>query len=107
MSQPEEPAKLPDGYHSGLLTAITVFLGFSLAFFRFWTVDPASGPWTRRGIVSASVMGVGILVQLVAFFKALSLKDQEPQHYQSTVRWFQIGVVIVIAGFLIAIYLVT
>ena len=27
---------LPPGYREGIITAITVLLGFSLAFFRFW-----------------------------------------------------------------------
>ena len=35
---------LPQGYRQGIITAITVLLGFSLAFFRFWALKPrASG----------------------------------------------------------------
>lgn len=109
MSQPEKlpppiPRELPEGYHAGLLTAITVLLGFSLTFLRFWSVEKGSGPWTTGGKVAAGVIGVGILAQLIALFNALSLKDQEQRHYQWTIRWFRMGVVIVIAGLLVAIY---
>jgi hypothetical protein len=35
---------LPNGYQQGLITAITVPLGFSLAFLRFWGFErPGSG----------------------------------------------------------------
>ena len=37
----------PPGYRQGLITAITVLLGFSLAFLRFWGLE-AAGQWTAR-----------------------------------------------------------
>ena len=30
---------VPSGYRQGVVTAITVFLGFSLAFLRFWGIE--------------------------------------------------------------------
>ena len=36
---------IPQGYRQGIVTAITVLLGFSLTFFRFWGFE-ASGDWT-------------------------------------------------------------
>jgi hypothetical protein len=39
---------LPEGYRQGIITAITVLLGFSLALFRFWGFEtPGSGPRDR------------------------------------------------------------
>ena len=33
--------RVPDGYRQGLITAITVLMGFSLAFVRFWSFEAA------------------------------------------------------------------
>ncbi|MEI9865016.1 MAG: hypothetical protein WDN00_10765 [Limisphaerales bacterium] len=41
----ERPRKsLPHGYRQGIITAITVLLGFTLGFFRFWGLNrPGTG----------------------------------------------------------------
>jgi hypothetical protein len=42
-SEPKrQPSSVPQGYRQGLITAITVLLGFSLAFLRSWGFE-ASG----------------------------------------------------------------
>jgi len=91
------PNALPDGYHAGLLTAMTVFLGFSLSFLRFWGLE-VPGNWTPRGVIAAVVVMIGIIVQLYALFRALHLNDKAPQHYSVTRWWFLGGVVIVVGG---------
>lgn len=93
---------LPQGYRQGLVTAITVFLGFSLSFIRFWSFE-APGDWTWSGIVSASIVATGIIVQLAALFRSLALCDDEPAHFVITVRYFFGGVVVVVAGVFIAV----
>ncbi|RZI42713.1 hypothetical protein EGT07_12010 [Herbaspirillum sp. HC18] len=93
---------LPQGYRQGLVTAITVFLGFSLSFIRFWSFE-APGEWTWAGIVSASIVAAGIIVQLVALFRSLALRDDDPAHYVITVRYFFSGVAVVTAGVFIAV----
>ena len=53
-SEPEAGHKfraVPDGYRQGLITAITVLLGFSLSFLRFWGFE-APGEWTLRSVIS-------------------------------------------------------
>jgi hypothetical protein len=98
-----QPAKLglPQGYRQGLVTAITVFLGFSLSFIRFWNFETA-GEWTRTGAAAAVVVAAGIVVQLVALLRSLGLEDDEPAHYTVTVRCFFAGIVVVVVGVLIA-----
>ena len=100
MTQSSQPG-LPSGYHQGFVTAITVFLGFSLSFVRFWNFE-AAGVWTLTGIVAAIVVGAGIVVQLVALFRSLGLEDDEPAHYTVTVRFFFARIVVVVVGILIA-----
>ena len=88
---------LPQGYRQGLVTAITVFLGFSLAFMRFWSLESPSD-WTMRDAPAAATLGTGILVQLYALWRSLELRDDERSRYTATVRWFFGGVAIVILG---------
>ena len=88
---------VPDGYRQGFITATTVFLGFSLAFLRFWTME-AEGEWSALGIVAASILGVSILIQLVTLIRSLDVRDHEEAHYRVTVRWFLAAVVVLIVG---------
>src|SRR5262249_16819158 len=52
---------IPQGYRQGLITAITVVLGFSLTFFRFWGFE-ASGEWTTRSIIATVPLAVAVLL---------------------------------------------
>ena len=56
---PDTPPQrsIPEGYRAGIITAITVLLGFSLALFRFWGFE-APGDWTLRSIVAAATTGL-------------------------------------------------
>lgn len=44
--QPTRPhVPLPAGYRQGIITAVTVLIGFSLLFFRYWDLNsPETGP---------------------------------------------------------------
>jgi hypothetical protein len=92
---------LPQGYRQGLVTAITVFLGFSLSFVRFWNFEHA-GAWTWIGVIPACIIATGTVVQLVALYRSLELVDDEPARYAATVRCFFAGIVVVVVGVVIA-----
>jgi hypothetical protein len=96
------PASLPVGYRQGILTAITVLLGFSLAFVRFWGFE-IPGAWTWLDVASALVVGAGTAIQLYALFRSLKLADDRPAHYQITVRYFLAGVLVAMLGIFAAI----
>jgi hypothetical protein len=51
---PQPPRAAPEGYRQGLITAIAVLLGFSLAFLRYWGFD-APGRWALRSVSSTGV----------------------------------------------------
>jgi len=99
-------AALPDGYRSGFLTAITVFLGFSLSFLRFWSLEKP-GEWTRKDIISAGFVTLGIGVQLFALFRSLDVRDNDRQRYSVTVKYFFVGVLVVVVGVIVAIFVAT
>src|SRR5438046_1978256 len=96
-----ERRPIPGGYREGIITAITVLLGFSLAFFRFWGFE-ASGEWTSRSIVAAGTLVVAVCFQIVALFRSLRLEDNDPNEYRKTVRWFTTSAVVLLVGLLIA-----
>jgi O-antigen ligase len=92
---------LPQGYWQGLITAITVLLGFSLALFRFWGFE-AAGEWTPRSMAAAAAMALAVLLQTVALARSLRLEDDDPNEYRKTVRWFTASAGVLLIGLLFA-----
>jgi hypothetical protein len=99
----EAPAPgIPAGFRQGLITAITVLLGFSLAFLRFWGFE-APGHWTWHSIAPACIALASIALQLVALFRALRLADDDAREYALTVRWFLASAVAMVAALVVAL----
>ena len=108
MSQkPQEPVKkhepLPLGFRQGIITAITVLLGFSLLFLRFWNFE-LPGAWSASSIIATLLMALSISLQLLALWRSLQLKDDEPREYNKTLRWFLTSA-IVLMGALVCSFL--
>jgi magnesium-transporting ATPase (P-type) len=93
---------LPQGYRQGIITAITVLLGFTLAFFRFWGFE-APGEWTVQSIIAGSTLNMAVLLQIVALFRSLRLEDDNREEYRKTVLWFVASAVVLLIGLLIAV----
>ena len=93
---------VPDGYRQGLITAITVLLGFSLTFLRFWGFE-APGHWTLLSTVSTGISILAVVLQLVALFRSLRLEDQVATEYQKTVRWFISSAIALLVGLSFAV----
>ena len=91
---------LPAGYRQGVITAITVFIGFSLAFLRFWAFE-APGEWTRYSIAAIVIMLLPIFGQIYALYRAVLVEDDDESTYRVTVKWFVWSV----AGMLVAVCL--
>ena len=84
---PHERKALPAGYRQGIITAITVFIGFSLSFLRYWAFE-APGDWTPRSIGALVIMLIPICAQIHALYRALLVEDDDEHTYRITVRWF-------------------
>ena len=84
------------GYRQGVVTAIALFSTLSIAFLRFWSFE--APVWTVPSLGAAVLTGTGIVLQLVALFRALDVRDEVVPRYRVTVRIFFVGVVIVIIG---------
>ena len=97
-----QPCTVSDGYRQGLITAITVLLGFSLTFLHFWGFE-ASGRWALSSIISTGTSILAIVLQLVALFRSLRLEDQDAIEYRKTVRWFICSAIALLLGLSFAV----
>ena len=93
---------LPQGYREGVLTAITVFIAFSLGFLKYWSLE-MPGRWTWSGVVAVTPLTIGLVLQLIALFRSLDVRDDAEGRYRQTVRYFLWGVVAVIVGVVVSI----
>jgi len=97
------PVVVSWGYRPGIITAITVFLAFSLAFLRYWGFE-APGRWRWYSVFPSCLMAASVLLQLIALFRALRLEDVRPAVYRVTVRWFVAAVAVMVVGVLLAAF---
>ncbi|CAG9182925.1 hypothetical protein [Cupriavidus pinatubonensis] len=95
------PQVVPAGYRQGIITAITVLLGFSLAFWRFWGFE-SPGHWNARALFAALSLVGAVVLQIVALFRALRIEDDAVTEYRQTLRWFIASDVALLIGLAIA-----
>jgi hypothetical protein len=99
----DDPSRpLPLGYRQGLITAITVLLGFSLTFLRFWGFE-APGEWTLLAFISTGISVVAVVLQLIALFRSLQLEDDAEDEYRKIVVWFVASAAALLLGLLLAL----
>jgi hypothetical protein len=94
-SPPRQPP--PPGYRQGLITAVTVLLGFSLSFLRFWGFE-APGAWTFRSGVAASAIVIAVLMQIFALGRSLRVADDDEAEFATTVRWVLGSALLLVLG---------
>jgi hypothetical protein len=99
--KPKERTPLPIGYRQGIITAITVLMGFSLLFVRYWNFE-LPGAWSASSVIAAVIMALSILLQLVALWRSLQVKDDDETEYAKTLRWFLSSVVVLVIGLVLS-----
>src|SRR5215469_15510290 len=106
-SKPAEARKsLPNGYRQGIITAITVFLAFTVAFFRFWVFE-AAGRWKPIPFIAAVFVFAAVIGETVALMRSLRIDDDDEPEYQKTVRWLLYSVISGTIGLVIAAFAYT
>jgi hypothetical protein len=85
-----ERVPLPNGYRQGIITAITVVLGFSLLFVRYWDFE-LPGAWSVSSAIAAVLIGVAIVLEVVTLWRSLQIKDDDELEYAKTLRWFLVS----------------
>ncbi len=100
---PDPPPRkpLPVGYRQGIISAITVLLGFSLLFLRYWSFE-APGEWTVASTLAALLLALAILLELVALWRSLRIEDDDESEYRKTLRWFVVSIGALMASLLLA-----
>ena len=102
MSKPDlQRIPLPPGYRQGIISAITVLLGFSLLFLRYWTFE-APGKWTKPSIIAVIFLTLAIGLQLVALWRSLQIADDDEFEYSKTLKWFFYSALILLVSVLVA-----
>ncbi len=97
-AHPERPRKpLPVGYRQGIITAITVLLGFSLLFVRYWDFE-LPGAWNITSVIAAVLVALAIVFQIIALWRSLQVKDDDETEYSITLRWFLFSTIALLAG---------
>lgn len=91
-NDPAHGRGLPVGYRQGVITAITVMLGFSLYFLRFWNFE-APGTWNTMSVTAAGLIVLSVVLQLIALWRALQVEDEAVPVYRRTLRWFLAGII--------------
>ena len=102
MDDPRKPhTPLPAGYRQAVVSAITVVIGFSLLFMRYWGFE-ATGRITRLSIAAGLVLLVAILLEFYALWRSLQLEDDEECEYRMTLRWFMASVAVLLVSITVA-----
>ena len=105
-ASPEPPlakarAPIPAGYRQGLISAITVLLGFSLLFMRYWNFE-APGVWSPVSIAAAIMTMAAIVLEFYSLWRSLRLEDDDPDEYRTTLRWFVVSIVVLVISLMFA-----
>jgi len=90
---------VPVGYRQGFITAISVLLAFTLAFWRYWSFE-SPGPWNPLSLGVEVSLGVAAGLQVVALFRSLRVEDDQVPEYRRTQRWLFASAVVLIAALL-------
>ncbi len=103
---PEAPSErarkpLPVGYRQGIITAITVLLGFSLLFVRYWDFE-LPGAWSISSTTAAILVACAIVCQMIALWRSLQIKDDDEREYGKTLRWFLWSTILLLFGLAIS-----
>lgn len=102
MDDPRKPqSPLPAGYRQGVISAITVVIGFSLLFMRYWGFE-VTGKVTRTSVAAGLVLLAAILLEFYALFRALQPEDEQESEYRTTLRWFMASVAVLLASVALA-----
>ena len=102
MDDPRKPqSSLPAGYRQAVVSAITVVIGFSLLFMRYWGFE-ATGRVTRLSVVAGLLLLVAIPLEFHALWRSLQLEDDDKSEYRTTLRWFMASVAALVLSITVA-----
>jgi hypothetical protein len=93
--------KITDTQRNGSITGIGIVLGFSLTFAGQWSLG--SEPWHYFSIIAIIIALPGIIAQLIALLKILSLPMVTVDDHKSLTKLFFRGMALVLSGYIIGV----
>ncbi len=81
-----------DNARNGLVTAIGIVLGFTVAFLINFSMHPSK--WESDDIPTLIFVISGIIIMIVSLYRSLIPYDQPVKYYERTVRIFVLGGVV-------------
>jgi hypothetical protein len=93
--------ELPAGYRQGLVTAISIFVTFSLVFLRYWGFE-APGDWTIADSLTALIIVISLFLQVYTLWRSLQVRDSLIVEYNKTLRWFLASIILIMLGVIVA-----
>ena len=97
----KEPPGLPAGYRQGIVSAITVVIGFTLLFMRYWGLE-ASGHVTGASIAAGVLLTAASLLEFYTLWRSLQLEDDQASEYRKTLRWLVASVAMLLVSIVVA-----
>jgi hypothetical protein len=94
---------IPPGFRQCLVTAITVFLAFSLAFVKYWSFD-TEGVWWWGNLLTEIILIASIILQIYVLARALNINDDKTDEYKKTVRYFLRSICILILSVILGVF---
>lgn len=91
------------GERTALIGASGFILGFAFSFFNQWGLGEGNG-WDTFDYLALSGLILGIVILLVAIYRALLPHKQYHAYYANTVRIFLVGVVVVFGAAISAVF---
>ena len=70
-------------------------------FLRFWSFE-APGKWTPTSILAALLLGISLVSQFVALWRALQVVDDDEREYGTTLRWFLFSMIVLVLSLVLA-----
>jgi hypothetical protein len=98
---PKPRVPLPQGYRQGVISAISVILGFSLLLLRYFSFE-AAGEVTRAAVVAWFALLVALLLEFYALWRSLQLEDDDEREYRTTLGWFLTSIFVLLASLVLA-----
>jgi hypothetical protein len=93
-------------YRSSLVTAIGIILGFVLGFTANWATQPVTESDWADFVIGFGLL-VSVILQIIALYRILNNnypKDKAGKYYQTTLRYFIVGLCCSFVGILVSIF---
>jgi hypothetical protein len=99
----DEEILIETSERTALIGATGFILGFAFSFFSAWGLGEGNG-WDIFDYIALSGLILGVIILIIAIYRALLPHKQYHAYYAKTVRVFLIGVVVVFGAAIAGVF---